>query len=352
MMRWALVGVMAWALGASAGCDAGGDGGAVVAADGAGGGDAAATADGAATGDSAATLDAGPDAGPAADTSGGTDAGPTSQSYAACFPEIAGLFELPQDVLDAAEIGAHCAGTNHQEITGVEKIVFLGDSISAGSGASGTGYYRALLVDQLEAVWGPLEVANCSVGGAVNANLLGSQIPECFPGAEPLKTLTVFTSGGNDIVSLAFNKMDTAPAKKEVDTIAGQLRGAVEALLDPARFPNGSYVAFANVYEFTDGTGVLDACPIGGFVGLSGTWTNGVEVFAYLAEQYARVAVDLGADMVFMAEHFCGHGLNNSDPSSPCLAVAGDVWFANDCIHPNNKGHAALADLFFETITK
>jgi hypothetical protein len=32
-------------------------------------------------------------------------------------------------------VGSHCAGTNHQAISGVEKVVFLGDSITEGHAA-------------------------------------------------------------------------------------------------------------------------------------------------------------------------------------------------------------------------
>ena len=43
-------------------------------------------------------------------------------------------------------------------------------------------------------------------------------------------------------------------------------------LKDPVNFPNGSFVVFANIYEYTDLMANLDACPTAGLIGLSGTW--------------------------------------------------------------------------------
>ncbi len=64
-----------------------------------------------------------------------------------------------------------------------------------------------------------------------------------------------------------------------------------------------------------------------------------------------KVAVDTKTDMIFMLESFCGHGYKKDDPTSPCYRGPNQaLWFDLTCIHPNVDGHAALADLFYQTI--
>ena len=62
------------------------------------------------------------------------DAGLNAVTAAGCFEDI----EDPQragpdyDQFDPI-VGAHCSGTNHQDIEGVERVIFLGDSVSNGT---------------------------------------------------------------------------------------------------------------------------------------------------------------------------------------------------------------------------
>ena len=43
-----------------------------------------------------------------------------------------GAWDLDRDQC-APVIGSHCVGTNHQDIDGIERVVFLGDSITVGN---------------------------------------------------------------------------------------------------------------------------------------------------------------------------------------------------------------------------
>jgi hypothetical protein len=68
-------------------------------------------------------------------------------------------------------------------------------------------------------------------------------------------------------------------------------------------------------------------------------------------EQYLRIAVESGTDMIFMAEAFCGHGFNHDDPTSPCYrGPETDRWFDLTCIHPNPTGHTELANMFLSVV--
>ena len=58
-------------------------------------------------------------------------------------------------------------------------------------------------------------------------------------------------------------------------------------------------------------------------------------------------------DMVFMLEHFCGHGFNADDPRAPCYrGPNSELWFDLTCTHPNAAGHAEIAKLFEATVTE
>ena len=85
-------------------------------------------------------------------------------------------------------------------------------------------------------------------------------------------------------------------------------------------------------------------------------WTDKqaqVDMVVWAEEQYLKIAVDTKSDMIFMLESFCGHGYKRDDPASPCYRGPGQpLWFDLTCIHPNNDGHAALADLFYQTIAE
>ena len=67
----------------------------------------------------------------------------------------------------------------------------------------------------------------------------------------------------------------------------------------------------------------------------------------WATEQYMSIAVETQSDIVFMLEHFCGHGWNHDNPAARCyLGPDTERWFDFTCIHPNPAGHAVLADMF------
>ena len=160
------------------------------------------------------------------------------------------------------------------------------------------------------------------------------------------------TMGGNDMIRWPENNYTFEEASADAQVIAGGLRSAIDWFYeDPARFPAGVYVVFANVYEYTDGTAELGSCPGASFIGLSGTYTEGAAAVSTLAELYMQVAVETGTDMLLMLENFCGHGWKRDDPFPKCyVGPDAEQWFDLTCIHPTPAGHAALANLFAQVI--
>ena len=277
-----------------------------------------------------------------------------------CFPEI-GSGDEPGPDYDQFEpvVGSHCSGTNHQDIAGIERVVFLGDSITEGTPPSlSVQFYRSVLAERLHARFGQdVDVTNCSAWGARTDDLLlppHEQIRERFDDIEDRRTLVVMTVGGNDMSSVAQDSLDGASPEDAVTAVDGALellREAVDWLVDPAHFPNGVFVVMANVYEFTDGTGDLPSCPGAGLAGFTQPWPDGRHAFLQMNEGIMRIAVETGTDMIFLMESFCGHGFHAGEPDNECFrGQDAETWFDFTCIHPNPTGHEKIADLFQDVI--
>jgi lysophospholipase L1-like esterase len=272
-----------------------------------------------------------------------------------CFKDLQGPVKGPDYDQFNPTLAKSCAGTHHQAITGIEKVVFLGDSITVGTPPTlPDDFYRRRLEKALEKKFGSLEKASCAAWGAKTNDLLANdkQLEKCFPNAsESKRTLVIMTMGGNDIHSWAKAKTTSAQAKIEAQASADNVRAAIDWLKTPGRFASGIYVVFANVYEYTDTSGDLSSCPTATLAGMSGTWTEGTEAVVKLQEQLMKVATDTKTDMMFMLEHFCGHGWNSNDPSLQCYRGANAPrWIDATCIHPNPDGHEQIAAQFLKVI--
>ena len=281
-------------------------------------------------------------------------------------------------------LGSHCKGTNHQDITDIERVVFLGDSVTVGTPPTGAeDFYRSQLADLLVEKFGlsppnglwkqvnPVDgvaltkesgdFVSCSKWGARTDDFkpgMGGQIDDCFPPDQfEKRTLVVYTMGGNDLAAIAKDGMNGKPLD-ELEVMAQSAvefqREAVLWLTEPDRFPNGVFVVFANVYEFSDGTGDLMSCPQAGLAGFDKPYPNPDELKQLVIgvnEQFMSTAVETGTDMIFLLETFCGHGFRADDPAAPCYRGPDmDTWFDLTCIHPTPMGHTVITDLFNSVI--
>lgn len=298
----------------------------------------------------------------------------------------------------APTIADHCLGTAHQDIEGVESVVILGDSVAQGTpnlahllSTDNAHFWRNLLSEWLAdtfdvdrggllewGLWKAYDYVsgaavqqtsgqfhNCSKWGARTDDLLagGGQLGKCFPdGGSDKRTLVVFTMGGNDVSKVSQVGGEASPEEVAAgyptawalaESTITFLEEALLWLKDPQRFPNGSYVIFANPFEFTDGTGETSACPVASLAGYQ-QWADPSAqetIVIWMLEQYMRLAVETQTDMVWMLEHFCGHGWvaagPNPDPANRCYRGEGtEIWFDETCIHPNPAGHHAIFEMF------
>jgi lysophospholipase L1-like esterase len=278
-----------------------------------------------------------------------------------CFKQFSGPMLGPNYDQFHPAMGPHCAGTQLQKIEGVERLVFLGDSITTGTPPTPSSqFYRSRVTDGIKARFGAgVTSSDCSKWGARYDDLFNDtdagkpgQVQQCFPrGVEPKKTLIIMTMGGNDVDSWTKDVLGVEAGKREADAAGELLTQAVSWLKDPAHFPNGSFVILSNVYEYTDATGDIDSCAAAPLEGVPSHWPEAAAILSYFEEQILRRTIATGSDMIFLLESFCGHGYHHDDPSSQCYrGPNSDLWFDFTCIHPNPRGHGQVADLFLTVV--
>jgi lysophospholipase L1-like esterase len=306
----------------------------------------------------------------------------TASPFDLCFSDIADPTQPTPDYDQFAPlIGSHCSGTNHQDITGVQRVVFLGDSVTVGTPPTAADeFYRNLVAQELATtfgleapgeLWQRIDLFNgasiveqsgdfwsCAHWGDRADDLLqdGTQLEDCFPEeTRDLVTLVVMTVGGNDLASLQEGFQEALPIDDlwaQTDEFTALVRESVAWMTDPARFPNGNHVVMTNLYEYTDATGEVTACPGAELAGYTDTTDPALQDMVVSAlEDYMSISVDHGVDLVFLLETFCGHGYNREDPNGRCYRGPGaELWFDLTCIHPNPAGHAVLADLVMDVV--
>jgi len=239
------------------------------------------------------------------------------------------------------------------------RAVFLGDSITVGIGADvGLSYSELMEIndaavwpefsaEDLESLFGPMEIENVAVAGATSANVVLQQLDtlEDRLGPPPWsgETVVFMTIGGNDM-QFAIPRLSAegdAAADEILDGMEDNLEVVFAFFEDPAHFPDGAHIYFTNVYEPTDGVGLAGTC-LGGFdIG---------PLLGYLEdanELYLDLANDHGAGMLDLRTAFLGHGMNATDPELDVYRADDPTeWFAADCIHPNERGHHEVRRLF------
>ena len=309
---------------------------------------------------------------------------PTGPTYAACFSDISSESgQAPDYDQFGPTVGSHCSGTNHQDIRGIERVVFLGDSVTVGTPPTvASETYRSRLaallaahfhIEAPSAIWERFNLTegtalmqqsgafwSCARWGARNDDLNedNSQIDDCFPASERgKKTLVIITMGGNDIADFTKDGLEGKPLdeiRADVERAAALLDQGIHRLKNRALFPAGNDVIFANPPEFTDGTGDVGSCPSASIAGYDRNWDDPqaqATLVVYLLEQYMRVAVETGSDLVFFLENFCGHGYHNTDADAACYRGPDtERWFDLTCTHPNPTGHRELAQMFFNIV--
>jgi lysophospholipase L1-like esterase len=282
--------------------------------------------------DSGATADAPVDGGPVVTDSGpGTDSG-VDRTHVRFVPS--GL--LPETAT---------------------RLIVLGDSISAGVGASSSArVYGALLAENDDGAYpsesatdlesltgGAVEVLDYSAGGATTRDLVRQtnavERNLTFPASG--HTVVVLTIGGNDLQGSIFGG---DPTGEPLDAAILAIRRMVTFFQDPTHFADGVSVYLADVYDPSDGVAHIDGC----FLGL--TLPELVDALFVWRDRYIELGTEMGFAVIDMLGHFHGHAYYYDDPTNPYYDAADpSFWFA-DCIHPNDRGHHEIRRLFYEAM--
>ncbi len=243
--------------------------------------------------------------------------------------------------------------------TDAVRLIVMGDSISAGVGASGrsTTSYGALLGANSTTRWPDamsldlaarfghaVPVVNVAVGGATTGSMRADQ-----PGmlrtrlSLPVRghSVVVITIGGNDL-QLAI--ISGNPEGAVLNSAINNIRQAVQFLQDPANFPDGVSLYIAAVYDPSDGEGFVEGC----FFNLRlPTFITGLNTWR---ARYIALGQEMGFGVIDALGHFHGHGHNFMHTDNPYYDTADPSGWFSDCIHPNDRGHHELRRLFFEAI--
>jgi lysophospholipase L1-like esterase len=295
------------------------------------GGDDASPVDGGPTGDAAAVPPS--DGAPTLDTGPGRDSGiGPSGDHASYVPP--GL--TPE------------AGT---------RLVVLGDSISAGSGASSDALvYHALLAQNADGphptesaadletlTGGPVQIVDVSQGGATTGSL-ARQVDRVRSMISPPvngHTVVVLTIGGNDLQG---SIVGGNPTGAVLDAAIANLRAMVEFFQSPDNFRDGTSIYVADVYDPSDGVAHVPGC----FFGLM--LPALVAALDVWRDRYIELGTEMGFAVIDTLGHFHGHGHHHDDATNPFYDAADPSgWFA-DCIHPNDRGHHEIRRLFYEAM--
>lgn len=279
---------------------------------------------------------------------GGNDAGPA---------------DAGGETIDAGPLAHESYVPPDQHPSAAARLIVMGDSISAGVGASRTSLSYFNLLTQNDNAWSTegstslstlfgtsVPVVNVAVSGATTASALSQRdtLTQQLPGPVSGHSIVVITIGGNDMKNLIFSSSQSA-VDSTVNNAVSNVRSLMTYLKDSTHFPDGVSIYLAAVYDPSDSSGTLPASCFGQSV-TNVRLVTGVES---LKARFVLLGQEMGFAVVDALGHFHGHGVEAAKMSDPHYNESNPVtWFYNDCIHPNDAGHNELRRLFFEAIDK
>lgn len=247
------------------------------------------------------------------------------------------------------------------------RLLGVGDSITAGLGASSPdrSLFNRLLRNpadefpkmrgvSLSAVLPNLEHENLAVSGSTSLHHADVVLEQLEPQEPDVFGLVVMTTGGNDLIHSygqrppregAMYGASLEQARPWIRNFEQRLGSMLDTIQE--KFPGGSEIFLADIYDPTDGVG--DAPSI-----YLPHWPDGLAIHA----EYNRVIESVAADrshvhVVPIHQTFLGHGSHcrqfwraTYDADDP------HYWFYENIEDPNDRGYDALRRIFLNTITR
>jgi len=247
-------------------------------------------------------------------------------------------------------------------------LVGMGDSVVTGFGApKGYGFF-ALLADSpdgdspdmrgktLRRAFPHLSVLNLANNSSSSGDHLRSQLGLLSKRPASVRGIVVLSTGGIDLI----HDYGASPPRDEAlygatwevgQELAGRFRARLERLLDEisARFPGGSDIFIATIFDPTDGVGDIErADPLLRLIKPLPPWPDGLRIHAAFNE-HIRAAARARPNVHVVDVHgtLLGHGLHCRDAGNPHHHPDDPTtWLFFNVEDPNTRGYDAIRRVF------
>jgi len=247
---------------------------------------------------------------------------------------------------------------------GTSVLVGLGDSVTAGYGASpGKSYLNRIFEnpeDEFEELrdlnlkrWFPkLTLKNYAVSGSNSEECLEKQLPELKSYPSGTFGVVCLTTGGNDLIHFygrtppregAMYGASLEEARPWIENYAKRLEAILSGIR--RRFPGGCRIFLANIYDPSDGVGKPEAAHLPPWPDMLEILSAYNAVIARAAEQHDNVS------LVDMHGIFLGHGVHARQFwREHYQARDPHYWYYDNLEDPNDRGYDALRRQFLLTM--
>ncbi len=245
-------------------------------------------------------------------------------------------------------------------------LVGLGDSVTAGYGASPThSYFDRLAANPadefeemkgmcLRAVYPNLKVSNLSISGSTSLEHLDIQVPRLTKAAPDVLGIVVMTTGGNDLIHNygrsppregAMFGATLDQARPWITSFEKRLDAMIEQI--KASFPGGCHIFLADIYDPTDGVGDIENAGLPAWKDGEALLAAYNEVIRSVARRHPQVHV------VPMHDAFLGHGIHSAQFwRKHYRSEDPHYWYFTNLEDPNDRGYDAIRRLFLIEIAK
>lgn len=247
-------------------------------------------------------------------------------------------------------------------------LIGLGDSVTAGFGATDThGYFDLLLQNDntaypdmkgrdLRRVFPNLSFRNLSLSGTTSEEHLKDQVPKTPSYPSSVRGIVVITSGGNDLIhdygrsaprDGAMYGCTYSQALQWQENFRARLKASLDGVM--TKFPGGCDVFLANIYDPTDGVGDIEHANLS-----LPAWPDGLKVLPLFNEIVAETCHSYtNAHLVDIHAAFLGHGIHCTDRRGPRYhSDDPHYWYFENLEDPNDRGYDAIRRLFLLEMSK
>jgi lysophospholipase L1-like esterase len=240
-------------------------------------------------------------------------------------------------------------------------LVGIGDSVTAGFGASDKhGYFDLLLQNDdarypdmqgrdLRHVLPSLTHRNLSVSYTVSEEHL-DQLPGVKARPASVRGIVVVTTGGNDLIhdygrsaprDGAMYGCTYKQALQWKENFRVRLKAIVNGLIK--KFPGGCEVFLGNIYDPTDGVGDIEHAHLA-----LPAWPDGLKVLPLFNDIIAETCGSYtNVHLVDFHAAFLGHGIHCTDRRNQNYRKEDPYyWYFDNLEDPNDRGYDAIRRLF------